>query len=99
MELAEEDELAVLPHVFAIAVDGDDGGPHLLGRGNADNFVNIRPCQPTENELTRLSILLHDCIVFGHPVRPLDDVLRDFFITKLYDFPALKVLSFDVPSV
>ena len=43
MELAEEDELAVLTHVFAAAVDGDDGGPHLLGRGNAYDLVDVNP--------------------------------------------------------
>ena len=96
VELADEDELAVLSHVFATTVDGDDGGPHLLGRGNAYDLVDVRPRQPTENKLTRLSILFHDCIMFWPPVRPLDDVLRDLFITKIYDFPALKVLGFDV---
>ena len=99
MELAEEDELAVPPHVLAPSVNGDNSGPHLLGRRNADNLINVGSCQPTENELTRLCILLHNGIVLRQPLRSFLDVRRDFLITQCNDFPALKVLSFDVRSV
>ena len=96
MELAEQNELAVPPHVLATPVDGDNRGPHLLGRWDTDHFVNISSCQPTENELTSLCVLLHDGIVLRKPLRSQLDFRRDFLITQFDDFPALKVLGFDV---
>ena len=99
MELAEQDELAVPPHVFAAPMNGDNCGPHLLGRWDANHLINISSCQPTENELTSLRILLHNGIVLRKPIRSHLDDGRKFLITQFNDSPALKVLSFDVRSV
>ena len=99
MELAEQNELVVPPHVLSSPVDGDNRGPHLLGRWDTDNFVNISSCQPTENELTSLCVLLHYCVVLREPLRSQLDVRRDFLVHQFDDFLALKVLGFDVRSV
>ena len=99
VELAEQNKLAVPPHVLATPVNGDDCGPHLLGRWDANHLINIGSCQPTENELTSLCVLLHDGIVLRKPLRSQLDVRRDFLITQFDGFPALKVFGFDVRSV